>query len=417
MHRSIRIVFAFAVSLLLLLGCSERGQTPLEVDGLAPDKIEDASLSYADSTDDAYLTWTAPADGRSRRTVERYEIRYLYDGPFDWERAHPVIDPPLPASPGEKQSYRFRYPERGHALFMAVSSVGETGNPSPPSNTAYFHVPGFYFTGICLDVFTGAALAGIEAEIQGQDEISLLTTNAEGHFTLPNVPPQEFKVLLRSGGSVPAYFNMSRWFVLIENISHTFSMIPYQRSEVLPSLSLLQLFKIATNTTTTHEKQELLKWGRRPVRTYIPPFVNSAGVDYGETARSAVQRWMDRTGIQLFEFADAPPDTGVEFHYKPRSQMGMFVGVTRHAVCTDRLPLKDDIDIVDDIEDSMTAYRIMLHETGHTIQFSHLPNKGFIMYASHPLPDDISDDEAWLVRLLEALPNRTDMRIYEEVEP
>jgi hypothetical protein len=237
--------------------------------------IEDATISYADSTDDAYLTWTAPANDWRGGSVDRYEIRYVYDAPFDWETAIPVLDPPRPVTPGEMQRYRHRYPDRGRDLYMAIASVGASGEPSAPSNTAYLEVPGFTFTGVCRDVYTRDVIACVNVELQGADGTLLLETNVEGEFSV-SMAPQELTVTLGDGEGAPTHFLLSQQFVLAEDISHTFLLIPYQRSEVLPSMSLLQLFKTATNIA---HNPTLLKWARRPVRTYIPSFVNSYGLD------------------------------------------------------------------------------------------------------------------------------------------
>ena len=97
--------------------------------------------------------------------------------------------------------------------------------------------------------------------------------------------------------------------------------------------------------------------------------------------------------------------------------MNGLIGVTRHTDGSDDLPLKDIIEVVNDVPIESTLYMIFLHEIGHTIRFRHLPSVGFLMYGGQPLPDDISDDEVQLVKLLEALPNRIDLRIYRESEP
>ena len=270
-----RIHIVFAIGLLLLLGCSDQDSAPLGIDGVAPDVIEDASISYADSTDDVYLTWTAPANGRHGGSVDRYEIRYVYDAPLDWETAFPVLDPPLPTTPGEIQSYRHRYPDRGRDLYMAIASVGASGDPSAPSNTAYLKVPGFTFTGVCRDVYTRDALANIKVELQGADGTLLLETNAEGEFSVSNMVPQELTVTLAHGEGTPTHFQITQRFVLAEDISHTFLLIPYQRSEVLPSMSLLQLFMTCDDQLGHYYTSEV---GPPAGPTYIPSFVNSHGL-------------------------------------------------------------------------------------------------------------------------------------------
>ncbi len=415
MPQAPRILSLLALGLLLMSGCSDN-TNPFDPDECVPIRITDARLSYADSTDEAYLTWTSPIYCTKSREAERYEIRYFYDGPFVWDEAFTVIDPPAALPTGEMQTYRFRYPDRGRPLYMAVASVGQSGIPAPPSNTAFLNVPGFAVTGVFRDIFTGAPLANAALELRGSDSTYTLATDMNGEFSQTDLAPQEYELLFRPDVSDPEYFGVALRFTLAENVRETIALIPFRMSDVLPATSMLTLFKTAVSYAgpvgTT-----LMKWARRPVRIYIPSFMNGAGVDYTATAHLAVERWMERTGCELYRFVDAPPDTGVVFRFRTRAEMGSMIGVTRHTFGTDGLPLKDTVDIVDDLSDSAFAYRVMLHETGHTIQLKHLANNGFIMYGGQPLPLDISDDEVWIVRLLEALPNRTELSIYQEVGP
>ena len=57
----------------------------------------------------------------------------------------------------------------------------------------------------------------------------------------------------------------------------------------------------------------------------------------------------------------------------------------------------------------------MLHEIGHTIRLHHLP-AGFLMFAGQPLPDDPTSDEVWTVRVLNGIPDHSDLSIYREVD-
>jgi len=62
----------------------------------------------------------------------------------------------------------------------------------------------------------------------------------------------------------------------------------------------------------------------------------------------------------------------------------------------------------------LVIYKVFLHELGHTISLGHTDDRSFIMFAGQPLPGDVSDDEARVVRLHASLPVRIDMAIYDE---
>jgi hypothetical protein len=396
---------------LFLVGCSD--PQPFSADAQQPDRIGDARLSFVDSTGSATLTWTSPGSRGNNGAAERYEIRFVYDAPFGWSTAIPVADPPLPAPPGTKQSYHIRYPERGRNLGMAISSIGPSGISSAPSNVAALSVPGFTFAGECRHVFTRAPLEGIEVRLQGVEQNYAVTTDVRGEFSQPDVAPQEYQVAIHFNGNPPGYFNLDTRFVITSDIVQTFLLIPFKTSDVQPSVSALSLFKSAVIRSSS---RQLLKWPGFPVSTYVPPFVNALGLDYGAAARSAMQRWMDRTGIAFFAFVDSPP-APIEVSYKSPSQMGSNNAVTRYTVDAEGLPTKAVIDIANDFSDPAFLYRVFLHETGHTIGLQHLADRGFIMYFGQPLPGDISDDEVWIANLFHAMPNQTFVDIYSDPDP
>jgi hypothetical protein len=126
---------------------------------------------------------------------------------------------------------------------------------------------------------------------------------------------------------------------------------------------------------------------------------------------------MERTGEPLFEFVDSPPDTGIILAYKTRAEMGGGIGVTMLTRGDDGHPLRSDMWVVDDALEVFSTYMIFLHEFGHTICLGHVEDPAFVMFVGQPLPGDISDDEVRVVQLLESLPARIDMSIYDENSP
>jgi hypothetical protein len=153
------------------------------------------------------------------------------------------------------------------------------------------------------------------------------------------------------------------------------------------------------------------------VAVYAPPFTNSRGVDYEEQVKAAAARWMERTGEPLFEFVESPPDTGIIVTYKTRAEMGVGLGLAMLTRGDDGHPLRSDVWIVDDAWDVFSVYLILLHEFGHTICLGHVEDPTFLMFVGQPLPGDICDDEVRVVQLLESLPTRIDLSLYDESSP
>jgi hypothetical protein len=176
----------------------------------------------------------------------------------------------------------------------------------------------------------------------------------------------------------------------------------------------LQLFLQAAKTTNADPI--LKKWQSYPIAVYVPPFVNSHGLDYEEFGRRAAEHWNERTGLDLFVLVDSPPDVGVTMAFKTREEMGILIGVTRHENDVEGYPLKSDIDLVDTFSNPDVFWAVTLHEFGHTIRLGHLPN-GYLMFAGHPLPSTVTNDEVKVVQLYVAVPNAYDLRVYDPSEP
>jgi hypothetical protein len=213
----------------------------------------------------------------------------------------------------------------------------------------------------------------------------------------------------------PLYHNVSRTFILdTQDVDASFAMIEYIPIDRGGYTNLLGLF--IDGATGVANNGVFKKYKVLPVPVYVPELVNSYGNDYAEITRQALERWELRSGVDLFELVDAPPTVGVEYRFLPPALMGGQNGITIRAEDAEGYPKTDVVKVIDTVPDPTQLYRILLHEAGHTIRLNHLP-AGFIMYASHPLPDDITDEEAAVVRLHAALPNDLDLSGYDVDAP
>jgi hypothetical protein len=440
MYRNVIITIVAMAVIAWVSGCSN-DDTPTNVkpvgngDTRAPEEIADGILSYSPAAGTVRLEWTAPCDDDSTESVASYEIRYAvtrgYDPPQFWDLSTPVTDAPDPLEPGMRQHYTFTDVRRARDFYVGIRSVDESGNRSAAGDLAMVHIPGFSFEGRCIDVFSGEAIAGLEVTLTS-DVTSGYTTDAEGRFAHEKELDTGVNFIdIRTGSASGAYHTLRQPLVLDRDSTHTFTMIPVRPVNANWAPNLLALFKIMSRTSSAAAQLEnaspglapaaspaystvLAKWHQRPVACYVPSFVNDHGVDYADQARSAAQRWMDRTGQPLFTFVDAPPDTGIILSY-PSSMGG--AGSTIHTKGDDGHPIRDEIRVIDSFEDPTTVWLVFLHELGHTIQLGHVTDRNFIMYVGQPLPHDVSDDEVAVVELHESLPTRVDMATYDESSP
>lgn len=395
---------------------------PAPPDTIPPVAVTDPALAFRPSGDAVEFRWTAPYDDAPGDRVHHYEIRFAFTRGYPpvafWQLAAPVSNPPTPATPGTPQQHTFTYMEPGKDLWVGIASYDSAGNRSPESDLARVHVPGLELLGRCVDAFSGAPVEGLHARVisgWAQD----FTTDADGTFVAGDLLAGANSIQIETGAAAEAYHLLSQILYLDSDTTHTFVAIPARPTADpgLGGVSLLRLFKQLTNTMDP--PTILAKWFAYPVRCYIPPFVNSSGVDYEAVSKRAAQRWMDRTGKPLFSFVSSPPDTGIVVVYRQRADFAPLIGLTKHTVTSNSHPIRDEIHIVDDAtaDTEDVIYRIMLHEFGHTIPFEHVSVPTLIMYIGQPLPVDISDDETQAVLLHWALPTRIDMRIYDEAYP
>ncbi|NIT02766.1 MAG: hypothetical protein GTO09_11620 [Candidatus Latescibacteria bacterium] len=389
-------------------------------DSLPPQPVIDPVLTYSDTAMEAYIEWTAPWDDSPQETVHHYEMRFSYTHAFKaaWDIGIVIPDPPVPLAPGERQRHILRYPLRGRTLYAAIRSVDEAGNRSSVDSVASVHILGYTLSGRCVDVLTGTPIEGLAIRIAAS-AIYNLTTNSDGRFSLIDVSPGAAVATISTGASSVLYHAVKKRFDIVDDLEQKYLMIPFQEMQLHEELyrNILTLFKALTRTSSVDMSTVLATWTHRPVKCYIPSYVNVNGIDYEAEGRAAAQRWMDVAGFELFTFVDSPPDTGVTVHYKSRSQMGIQIGITRHTDGADGHPIRDDIDLVNDMPSATKLYKIFMHELGHTIRLGHLDFSDFIMYRGTPLPDDITEDETKVVKLLVALPSRIDMAIYDESNP
>lgn len=420
MSQSLRRIFlrfavpAIAVA-LAATSCSDDGtvaptDSTATGDLTAPTRVTDPAISWDAVGHAAVLTWTAPSDNDR---VASYDIRYSYSFPLQWDLSLRVDDPPVPLEPGTPQSYAIVDPQGGREIYAAIRSVDPSGNASPTSAVAQLLVPGYKLDIQCVVATTSAPVEGLDVTISSR-HVTQRVTDAAGRTGEDDIAGGAVNVAIRPGASGVPYYHMDDPFNIDSDRSVLYKMIPYGPTEKGVYETTLKLFKAAAGFTT--QNTIFKKWYHVPVATYIPPLVNDNGLDYGAICRSAVERWEDRTGLDLWEFVDAPPDTGVTFTFKTRAEMGIQVGITHHDQDDFGYPLTDNVWIVDDYANQLSVFITMMHELGHTIRFQHLPS-GYLMYGGQPLPSDVTNDEVLAAQIYTALPNGLDIRIYDDSVP
>jgi hypothetical protein len=431
MRRPYLLIRAAAVAAIVAVaGCS--ADSPVEVedddslpgptDTIPPTVVIDPGLMLSTSGDTVHFAWTAPHDDTPDDRVHHYEIRFAFSRGFPpvafWDVAPIVSNPPAPAAPGSLQNHRFTFLESGKDMWVGIASYDSAGNRSPESDLATVYVPGLELLGRCVDGFSGVPVAGLHVRVTST-HVQNFVTDAAGEFRAVDLVAGATSVEVETGAAADVYHRMSETFFHRSDVSRAFVAVP-ARPTLTPELggmSMLAFFKMLTGTFDP--PRILAKWHTYPVRCYVPPYVNGAGVDYEEISKRAAQRWMDRSGRELFTFVNSPPDTGIVVVYRSPAEISPLIGVTYHREIDNLHPILDEIHIVNSFTqaDTVFLYRVMMHEFGHTIAFGHVNASSLIMKPTQSLPRDISDDEANAVILHYAMPTRIDMSGYDESFP
>jgi hypothetical protein len=386
--------------------------TVVRPDTIAPTQVTDPTVVFNRTIGIATFSWSAPHDDAPDQPADRYEIRYAQTSKgvlptAFWSLSIPVSNPPAPGVPGTPQQVEISGLTQYRDLWVGIRSYDAAGNRSPDSDLVSVRIPGPTFAGRCLDVYTDNPIPGLPVQVGGFN----VTTDASGLFAAHDLPPGIVPVTIADNPAPPDYHRMNQAFVVVRDTSHTFEVIPVQAT-ISPSLGGITLLAFFKQITFVHTSPFLLaKWKRTPVPTYIEPFVNANGLDYEAISRNGAQRWMDRTGQPLFDFVSQPPDTGIVVHRRPP---GIGTATTFYEFGDDKHPIFSTIEVDNDLNDSNFLFKVMMHEFGHTIRLDHFHLPEFIMYFGQPLPPDITDDEANLVTLYQAMPLRVDMTIYDE---
>lgn len=412
-----------APALLLVLAsitCSESdttgpGDGPADRDDRTPPQpVIDLAMTYPAGGGSVFLTWTAPRDdGGTSDAIGRYEIRYSYSFPFTWDNALPVSNPPAPAPVGEQQSYEFTEPRRGRDLYAAIRSYDLSDNASAVGDVAHVYIAGVTLEGLCVDVLSGGALQGLQIQVT-ERHVHSTASDANGRYRLDDLSTGVVHVSLRSGTSGRLYHDYDRTLDLLKDLSLNHFMVEYVPTELPVGRNVLSLLLQAVGFN--NYQSALKKWKSYPIDVYVPAFMNDDDVDYEDVCRRAVVHWNDRIGSNLFRLVEAQPETGVWFQFKTRQEMAPHIGITHHENDGAGFPKTSDISIVDDFPDADQLWQIALHELGHTIRLGHLP-QGYLMYALHPLPMTVTNDEVMVVKLYLALPNGLDLSVYDSLPP
>ncbi len=444
-----RYLFALTISAVLSCSNPEAPDTgnpivrtrPTITDTVPPQRIIDAVFKY-----DSVLTlqWTAPFDDAPAESVRTYQIKYSYwfiDSTKFWELAVAVVSGlPSPASPGSTNVWVFQDPSPGKKVHAAIRSVDEGDNVSELSNLAEFDIPGFAFSGECVDVVSGDPVKGLVVSVANRFSA---ITDAAGRFSFRDMLLDDAlaQVTIEQGQATSVFHIISQIVDLTGDVENkTFVMIPFE--DDLPLNCGQNVLDVVYELHKDHLKwlssfvaDTLRRWQDEdiPIRIHIPDD-SVGGVDWDAAVYAAVEEWnavfQGGFGTNAFDRVDTIPPVGVSVYYpseenKPRAGWVEYQDPLPPA---DGFPVKERVALNRfHISSDLKAREVALHELGHVLGIGHSGTRcgppptcldcSLLLMRAASNDFEITENEQRAVVLMYRIPNGTDLGIYVTNSP
>jgi hypothetical protein len=257
---------------------------------------------------------------------------------------------------------------------------------------------------------------------------SFIFPNRPAYPTYPGYTPPPGPILRASDSSGVNFYNIvSRTNLPMVDQRFDFLMLPRDVLPILPLrpedpnlISLLDFLLIMTRNVRVAPTLEVPRWENYPVTVYAPELVLSGAngtVDYRAAFAAAVVGWNNAAGEELLVLADASASPGIGVMYSadlgPSDNLGETlivqpVGGNLFRTIPELILIR-----LRSFSSQQVANDIVLHEMGHALLLDHSPSLTHIMEASVPT-ESVDRDEAYMARIIRYLPQRMDLKWYEQ---
>jgi hypothetical protein len=240
---------------------------------------------------------------------------------------------------------------------------------------------------------------------------SIDTTDVDGSFRLTELPAgfgQLFFWDEEIGAEFGDYFDVIyQPFEIKENGHVNMWLLPNTDLDTDDYANFLEFFYEMTRIDGAAE--DVLGTWDIPCRVYVPPLVTN-NLDYEQTITDIFQEWEDLIEVDLFEFVDAVPDTGVYVYYLPNDVSSEHFMVT--SADENGVPIQGKISLRTVYADTTLAtfQVIVRHEVGHALGMNHSTDPWHIMVGGRwPIADRQSPDEIKVGRAMYRVPRYSNL--------
>jgi hypothetical protein len=364
-------------------------------DSIRPAPVEIVMIEPGMETGEVNIEWVAVGDDSMTGLPSHYVVRTSpmpIDDEHAWNASSERSGEPEPAEPGTIQRMTITGLPPAKTVYVAVRARDDFGNYSAIPGMVWTKARGMTVSGTVRNAVTGEPIPGVELRLVS----STATTASDGTYLLEELPAGLSQIYVEDDiyhSDFGDFFDIVYTpYDIKDKDVRDFWMLPNDPLVTADYPDFLSFYIPLTELYGA--EQNLLDTWEVPCRVHVPAF-EANGLNYQQIVMDIFDEWEGYIGIDLFEFVDAEPDTGLYVVYFEGDKREHYTVTVRDAEgmqVQGRISLRNFYD-----EENLDVFKIIIrHEVGHAIGFNHSTDDQHIMVGgrlpsvSTPSPDEIN---------------------------